>query len=135
MNTVELISALGGLAGIGTMVWYALNLRSKRRMEKAAADSAAAEADGKVADNWQNFAEKIEKRYNELEQKYRSMEQRQMRLERALSTTTNHKRYAEYHICTDLACPTRKPPIGTFKTEDFTDILKTDIETEKEHGD
>lgn len=127
MNTVELISALGGVAGIGTLVWYAINLRSKRKMEKAAADSAAAEADSKVADNWQKFADKLQQEYDELRANYKSYEQRLLKVERALSTTTNQKRYAEYHLCTDLACTDRRPPLGTFKTEDYTDVISSDI--------
>lgn len=127
MNTVELISALGGVAGIGTLVWYAINLRAKRKMEKATADSATAEADSKVSDNWQRFAEKMETEYKELKSSFKVLEQRQMKVERALSTTTNQKRYAEYHLCTDLACKTRKPPLGTFKTEDYTDVISSDI--------
>ena len=128
MNLVEVISAIGGAAGIGTMLWYAINLRAKRKLEKAAAESASAEADGKVADNWQRFAEKIQGEYDSLSGRFQVLEQRQLRVERALSMTTNQKRYAEYHLCTDLSCTDRKPPIGTFKTEDFTDILKDNIQ-------
>lgn len=128
MTLVEVISALGGAAGLGTLLWYALNLRSKKKVEKATAEGAMAEADSKVSDNWQRFAEKMETEYKELKSSFKVLEQRQMRVERALSTTTNQKRYAEYHLCTDLSCQTRKPPLGTFKTEDFTDIIKDNID-------
>jgi len=124
MTLTELISAFGGAAGLGTLLWYALNLRSKKKMEKAAAEGAMAEADSKVADNWQRFAEKIQKEYEELRGSFNDLERRQLRVERALSTTTTQKRYAEYHLCTDLTCQKRQPPLGTFKTEDFTDIIK-----------
>lgn len=124
MTLTELISAFGGAAGLGTLLWYALNLRSKKKMEKAAAEGAMAEADSKVADNWQRFAEKIQGEYNELRTSFNDLERRQLRVERALSTTTTQKRYAEYHLCTDLTCQKRQPPLGTFKTEDFTDIIK-----------
>lgn len=124
MTLTELISAFGGAAGLGTLLWYALNLRSKKKMEKAAAEGAMAEADSKVADNWQRFAEKIQGEYNELRNSFNDLERRQLRVERALSTTTTQKRYAEYHLCTDLTCQKRQPPLGTFKTEDFTDIIK-----------
>lgn len=124
MTLTELISAFGGAAGLGTLLWYALNLRSKKKMEKAAAEGAMAEADSKVADNWQRFAEKIQGEYNELRNSFNGLERRQLRVERALSTTTTQKRYAEYHLCTDLTCQKRQPPLGTFKTEDFTDIIK-----------
>jgi len=127
MTLVEVISALGGAAGLGTFLWYALNLRSKKKVEKATAEGAMAEADSKVADNWQRFAEKIQSEYDELKARFNKLEQRQLQVERALSTTTSQKRYAEYHICTDLGCQNRKPPIGTFKTEDYTDIIKEEI--------
>lgn len=132
MNAVEIFEGLGGAAALGTAVWFVANWRAKKKIEKANAESAAAEADSKVADNWQKFAEKIQGEYDELRQRFNALEQRQMRVERALSTTTTQKRYAEYHICTDLACTDRKPPIGTFKTEDFTDIIKTEIEKKNE---
>lgn len=131
MTIIELISALGGFAGIGTLLWYAINLRSKKKIEKATADGAAAEADGKVADNWQRFAEKIQGEYDSLSERFHKMEQRQLLVERALSTTAAQKNYAEYHICTDLGCQDRKPPIGTFHTEDHTDIIKAAIDEDK----
>lgn len=127
MTIVELISALGGAAGLGTLLWYALNLRSKKKVEKAAAEGAMAEADSKVSDNWQRFAEKVEKEYAELKESFKVLENRQMIVERALSDTTTQKRYAEYHLCTDLSCQDRKPPLGTFKTEDaIENIIKNE---------
>ena len=123
MTIGEIISALGGAAGLGTLLWYAINLRSKKKVEKAAAEKAAAEADSKVSDNWQRFAEKIEKEYAELKDSFKILENRQMLVERALSDTTIQKRYAEYHLCTDLSCTDRKPPLGTFKTEDSINNL------------
>ena len=123
MTIGEIISALGGAAGLGTLLWYAINLRSKKKVEKAAAEKAAAEADSKVSDNWQRFAEKIEKEYAELKDSFKILENRQMLVERALSDTTIQKRYAEYHLCTDLSCTDRKPPLGSFKTEDSINHL------------
>ena len=128
MTTVEIIEGLGGTAALGTAIWFIANWRAKKRIERANAEKAAAEADNKVSDNWQKFAEKIEGEYNDLRSRFNELEKRQLKVERALSTTTNHKRYAEYHICTDLSCTDRKPPIGTFKTEDFTDIINPTIE-------
>lgn len=123
MTIGEIISALGGAAGLGTLLWYAINLRSKKKVEKATAEKAAAEADSKVSDNWQRFAEKIEKEYAELKDSFKILENRQMLVERALSDTTIQKRYAEYHLCTDLSCTDRKPPLGSFKTEDSINHL------------
>lgn len=143
MTIVEIIGGLGGLTGIGTGVWAFVNWRSRKRIEQANAETATAEADQKVADNWQRYAEKMEKRAElaekkqeeknkEFDSKLRKYFQFQLRIARALSTTTEHKRYAEYHLCTDLACQKRQPPLGTYKTEDMTDILKEMVEFEKE---
>lgn len=126
MTLVEIISALGGAAGLGTLLWYAINLRSKKKVEKAAAEGAMAEADSKVSDNWQRFAEKIQGEYDSLSNRFQVLEQRQLKVERALNETTIQKRYAEYHLCTDLSCTDRKPPLGTFKTDDSIEIIKQD---------
>ena len=126
MTLVEIISALGGFAGLGTLLWYAINLRSKKKVEKAAAEGAMAEADSKVSDNWQRFAEKIQGEYDNLSKRFQAVEKRQLEIERALNDTTIKKRYAEYHLCTDLACTDRKPPLGTFKTDDSIEIITQD---------
>lgn len=144
MNTfLEILTGLGGLAGVSAFIWAFINWKSRKKIEQANAETAGAEADHKVADNWKEYAEKMEMRAEQAEkkqeQKNKYFEQKlqkyfqfQLRIARALSTTTDNKRYAEYHICRDVGCPNRQPALGSFKTEDMTDILKEMAEFEKE---
>lgn len=138
-NVVEFITALGGLSGIAAIIWAIINWRSRKKVEGAKAESASAEADSKVSDNWARYAEKLEKRVEELEEKQKKSDakvqkyfQFSIRIAQALSSTTAKKRYAEYHICTDIGCSDRKPSLGTFATEDLTAIIREMEAFEKE---
>lgn len=116
----ELLSALGGVMGIGTFVWYGINLREKRTIERASAKSAEAEADGKVADNWRKFAEKMEEQYYALSARVNLLEESLRDYSSCLALNMAKKKYAEGIICTrgDDECDRRKPARGSFVSDD-----------------
>lgn len=60
--------------GLITVLWYLINLKPKMKVEKAQADLASAEADGKVGDNWAHYAEKQDERIAKQDEKIEKLE-------------------------------------------------------------
>lgn len=117
METLSIIISLfGGAAGIGTLLWYILNLRAKKKVENANAELASAEADAKASENWKNLVDKLEHRLEQTEFKLDTSDKKLSGIQRLLTALISRKSYAEYHFCGEISCQQRKPPLGTFST-------------------
>lgn len=83
MNPLDCITLIGGGGGFVALIWTIVNWRAKRKTETANADLAAAEADGRVSDNWARYAEKLEQRLQIVEEQVKAdrIEREQMRQE------------------------------------------------------
>lgn len=69
-SLVDIIQTIGGIGAIFGALWFLVNWNSKRKAEKASADLAEADADGKVGDNWRSFAESLQHEINSLKERF-----------------------------------------------------------------
>lgn len=108
MEINEIIATCGGVGGLLSVIWAAINLRARKKVETAKAAKEEAEADRAVADNWQNYATKMEEFNSRLNDKVDN-------LYRLINEEKSEKRDAQYHYCSNIACEKRTPPLGTYK--------------------
>lgn len=108
MEWVDVLAASGGIAGVTSIIWSAINIRSKKRIEVAKAEKEEAIADKAVSDNWQSYATKMEQFNDKLNKKVDE-------LYRLINDEKSEKRDAQYHYCSKAECTERTPPLGTYK--------------------
>lgn len=108
MEWADILATSGGVAGVASIIWSAINIRSKKRIEVAKAEKEEAIADKAVSDNWQNYAIKMEQFNDKLNSKVDE-------LYRLINDEKSERRDAQYHFCSKAECSERTPPLGTYK--------------------
>jgi len=132
MTFGEIISyiapVLGGVIGGGTFMHY----KTRAKQEKNSAKKGEFEIlqqqiefQGTLIKNFQNDAMlkddrivKLEKENEEIKFLQREHERKLLGIQKLLTREVGNKRYAEKHICFQIECDNRKPPLGEFHTED-----------------
>ena len=110
-NIISIISLLIGGGSIGGAAVYIFNFKSKKKVEKASATLATAQADSQVGENWRKYAEKQEQKTEQLEYKVDEMNKKLTKMSKLLSKVFSQKGYAEYHLCKKVGC-TERDQIG-----------------------
>lgn len=124
VNVVSIAGTFVAGGGLTAIINRKLNKRTdeaKARQEEAAAD--ASEFDN-LKNTYKSDIEELRHEVKELKSRDASKERRLNGLQRVMTAIIARKDYAEYHFCSDLGCQTRLPPIGTFRTENYDEILK-----------
>jgi len=93
---LAIISALAG-GGLSALLMTRVNRRAKN-----------VETDGQVAEQWRIYAEKIDERYEKLREEKRELWEKYNRVENQLV-------YYRTTHCEDVACPKRRPPLGSLQ--------------------
>jgi uncharacterized protein HemX len=127
-------AAIGMFAG-GTFIHFKAKRKTenqKARQEENVADSGKFENLKKEIDYLGHRLE--EYRTDQKAQEYTQKEQyRVIRgMQKIQKTLIGQKKYAEYHLCQDLACPVRIPTLGTFKSKDIEELIEESKKNEKD---
>lgn len=122
---VLIISSLGGVAGLWAIVWTIINIRPKRKQEKASADKAQGEADGIDLQNFEKSLGILGARVVTLEKELTAAYEKMGDLRKVLTETkdaqfdqnihvielTKEVQYANRMKCDVLSCTLRHPPL------------------------
>lgn len=113
----SIITALGGIGVLWTIIWTILNFRAKRKKESADADKAAAEAEKQHQENGQSNADWTLQKIKELDYYYKKQNKKLDGLQLFVTRLITVIEKNDFFYCSEIHCQNRKPPLGQFKTK------------------
>lgn len=113
----SIVGLLGGGSAFGVAIWYIINLRSKKKVEQATADKAAAEAEKQHQENGQSNADWTLQKIKELDYYYKKQNKKLDGLQLFVTRLITVIEKNDFFYCSEIHCQNRKPPLGQFKTK------------------
>lgn len=113
----SIVVLLGGGSAFGVAIWYIINLRSKKKVEQATADKAAAEAEKQHQENGQSNADWTLQKIKELDYYYKKQNKKLDGLQLFVTRLITVIEKNDFFYCSEIHCQNRKPPLGQFRTK------------------
>lgn len=132
VNFFTVLMSLGGFGGLVSILWAMINIKSRKRVEEARADTASAEADMKSAEVWKRYGEVKSGEASLAEEEVTFLNNKMNRFITLIVKLLTASHDSEFHYCEHVTCDKRKPPLGSHDSvssiiDEINDLQKTEF--------